>query len=94
LFTVFFAFSPASTSNHSILRVFPYAARTAPSKTSCEACQMSGPVPSPSMYGMIGWAGTCSTPSLIVIVSPWVGGFKFLYSGAVDVVMVIRLLRQ
>ena len=55
---------------------------------------MSGPVPSPSMNGMIGWAGTCSTPSRIVIVSPCVGGFKFLYSGAVDVVMIFGLQRQ
>jgi hypothetical protein len=31
---------------------------------------MSGPVPSPSMNGMIGWSGTLSLPPEIVIVSP------------------------
>jgi hypothetical protein len=31
---------------------------------------MSGPVPSPSMKGMIGWSGTFNLPPLIVIASP------------------------
>src|SRR4051812_15015994 len=34
---------------------------------------MSGPVPSPSMKGMIGWSGTLSLPPLIEIVSPGIG---------------------
>ena len=35
---------------------------------------MSGPVPSPSMNGMIGWAGTLRMPSAMVIFSPPAGG--------------------
>ncbi len=31
---------------------------------------MSGPVPSPSMNGMIGWSGTASLPFEIVIFWP------------------------
>ena len=38
-------------------------AATASSKTYWDARQMSGPVPSPSMNGMTGWAGTSSRPS-------------------------------
>ena len=35
---------------------------------------MSGPVPSPSMKGMIGWLGTLSLPPEMVIFSPPAGG--------------------
>src|SRR5207302_1305720 len=35
---------------------------------------MSGPVPSPSMNGTIGFCGTISLPLLIVIFAPWAGG--------------------
>ena len=48
------AFWPASTSFHSI--VLPCFAAAA-SSTSCAAGQMSTPVPSPSMNGMIGLVG-------------------------------------
>ena len=47
-------FSPAYTSNQAIFRRSPYAALTAPSRATRLAAQMSGPVPSPSMKGMIG----------------------------------------
>ncbi len=47
-------FSPARTSNHTMRRWPPYAFSTAASKTSWEARQMSRPVPSPSMNGMMG----------------------------------------
>ena len=46
--------SPAKTSIQEILRVPPYAFSTAASKTRTLAAQMSGPVPSPRMNGMIG----------------------------------------
>ncbi len=35
---------------------------------------MSGPMPSPSMNGMIGWSGTDSLPLLMVMRSPPSGG--------------------
>ena len=40
---------------------------------------MSGPVPSPSMNGMIGLSGTERTPSLNPIPSPRGGTFANLY---------------
>ena len=43
---------------------------------------MSGPVPSPSMNGMIGWSGTVSLPSWIVIFWPCGGTFSL---SAVDI---------
>jgi hypothetical protein len=49
-----FDFSPASTSNHVICLLPPYAFLTQASKTSWDARQISGPVPSPSMKGMVG----------------------------------------
>ena len=58
------AFWPASTSFHATF--LPYLAAAA-SSTSLAAGQMSTPVPSPSMNGMIGWSVTCSAPS-----GPWV----------------------
>ena len=55
------AFSPARTSFHAIdLPCFLAAA----SITSCAAGQMSTPVPSPSMNGMIGSSDTSRVPSL------------------------------
>src|SRR5438046_831513 len=48
----------------------PYALFTAASNTRTEAHQMSGPVPSPSMKGMIGSSGTDRRPLDIVIELP------------------------
>jgi hypothetical protein len=50
---------------------------TAASSTRTLARQMSAPVPSPSMKGMIGWSGTASLPFLMVIFSPVAGGVIF-----------------
>src|SRR5687767_6572052 len=44
--------------------------------TRTEARQMSGPVPSPSMKGMIGWSGTVSLPFWMVIFCPCRGTFS------------------
>src|SRR5436190_20112519 len=41
---------------------------------------MSGPVPSPSMKGTIGWSGTWSFPSLTSIFRPPVGTFACAYA--------------
>ena len=60
------AFWPARTSFQAI--VLPCFAAAA-SNTSCEAGQMSTPVPSPSMNGMMGSSGTFSCPSVRVIFS-------------------------
>ena len=38
------------------------------------ARQMSGPVPSPSMKGMMGLSGTTSLPSRMAILAPCAGG--------------------
>ena len=46
------------------------------SKTRTLARQMSGPVPSPSMKGMIGSSGTTSRPLLRVMAVPVVGAFR------------------
>jgi hypothetical protein len=43
---------------------------TARSRTLAAARQMSGPVPSPSMYGTIGRVGTTSFPCANAILSP------------------------
>ena len=53
------AFSPARTSFQAMVR--PCLAAAA-SKTRREAGQMSTPVPSPSMNGMMGSSGTCEGP--------------------------------
>ncbi len=42
---------------------------------------MSGPVPSPSMNGMIGWSGTCSRPLLMVIFWPSAGTLSLTVLG-------------
>src|SRR5688500_16924514 len=44
--------------------------------TRTEARQMSGPVPSPSMKGTIGWSGTVSLPFWMVIFCPCGGTFS------------------
>src|SRR3989304_1756903 len=51
-------------------RVPPYAFCTAASKMRCEARQMSGPVPSPSMKGRIGVAGACRRPPGVRLPTP------------------------
>ena len=43
---------------------------TAASKTRTPAAQMSGPVPSPRMKGMMGLSGTLSLPWAVVILPP------------------------
>src|SRR5882762_10621899 len=63
-------FSPAKTSCHTMLRLPPDVFATAASKTLADARQMSGPVPSPSMKGMIGWSGTIQCPSRYSILAP------------------------
>src|SRR6267378_6524160 len=67
----FLLFSPAWTSIQAIFLRPPYAFSTAASKTRCEARQMSGPVPSPSMNGRIGWSGTLRRPPDRVIAFPF-----------------------
>src|SRR2546425_904850 len=56
------AVSPANTSSHSILRLAPYAFCTAASNTRSLAAQMSGPVPSPRIKGIVGLSGTWRLP--------------------------------
>src|SRR4051812_29135116 len=58
-----FDFSPAYTSAQAIFFLPPNSFATAASRTRTLARQMSGPVPSPSMNGMIGWLGTSRVPS-------------------------------
>src|SRR5487761_1466749 len=79
-----FDFSPANTSIQWILRRPPYAFCTAASITRTLARQMSGPVPSPSMKGMMGFSGTTSLPSRRVSLAPWAGGVSFR-GAAVDI---------
>ena len=45
-------------------------------QTRWAALQMSGPIPSPSMNGMIGWLGTSSLPSSSVMAWPSEGGVR------------------
>jgi hypothetical protein len=63
------AFCPARTSFHVIRRCPPYAFSTAESNTRTDAAQMSGPVPSPSMKGRIGWSGTWRPADPMVMIS-------------------------
>ena len=64
------AFSPAKTS-FQIIFLFPLNAfSTAASKTLTEAAQISAPIPSPSIKGIIGSVGTLSLPFLMVIFEP------------------------
>src|SRR6266852_2710265 len=67
------AFSPAKTSNQATRRFPPYACSTAASNTRRDAFQMSRPVPSPSMNGMIGVSGTRSSPPLYSMPLPPAG---------------------
>src|SRR6185295_4673116 len=70
----FFAFSPAYTSYQAIFFFPPYAFATEASSTATDAFQMSGPVPSPSMNGRIGWSGTLRVPEEdMVMASPDLG---------------------
>src|SRR6266850_754036 len=64
------AFSPARTSSQSICRLPPDTFRTMASNTRRAARQMSGPVPSPSIKGMMGWFGTTQRPSRYSMRSP------------------------
>src|SRR5208282_6858144 len=64
------AFSPAKTSYQAMRRLLLYAFSTAASKTRAEAFQISRPVPSPSMKGMIGRSGTRYLPLLYSIFCP------------------------
>ena len=68
--TWFFAFWPASTSDQTTRRAPSNAFATAASNTRTLARQMSPPMPSPSMYGMIGQSGTMSWPSVRRMVLP------------------------
>src|SRR5207237_1033371 len=72
-----FAVCPANTSNHAIFFFPVYAFSTAASNTRTLAAQISGPVPSPRMNGMIGRSGTFNL-SVLVIFSP-AGGATSLY---------------
>jgi hypothetical protein len=74
-------FSPAYTSSHAIFRFPPYALATAASRTRTLARQMSGPVPSPSMKGMIGSSGTTSLPSRRAIAVPVDGALMVVKLG-------------
>src|SRR5438552_17680805 len=73
LFDCLKLFSPAKTSIHAIFFLPPYAFATAASITRTLARQMSGPVPSPSMNGMIGLSGTTNCPARRVIDAPFAG---------------------
>ena len=74
------AFSPAKTSNHATRRFPPYAFSTAASNTRRDAFQMSLPVPSPSINGIIGLSGTCSFPPSYPIAFPSPGTATPLYA--------------
>ena len=74
-----FAFSPANTSIQAISRRPPYALATAESTTCRVAAQMSGPIPSPSMKGMIGWSGTTGRPVSPVTLFPREGTEAYWY---------------
>src|SRR5689334_17739848 len=68
-------FSPAYTSIHASLRRPPYAFSTAASSTRTLARQISGPVPSPSIKGIMGLSGTTRRPFCREIAVPDAGGF-------------------
>src|SRR6516225_7057648 len=76
------AFSPAKTSYQETLRLPPYALSTAASNTRTDAFQMSRPVPSPSMKGMMGLSGKTNLPFSKVIFVPLVGKGMPLYEDA------------
>src|SRR5271170_4176927 len=66
--------------------VLPYFFAAA-SNTSLEAGQMSTPMPSPSIKGMIGLSGTWKTPSLFTVIfsamNPSYGDFRALFRGSI-----------
>src|SRR5256885_6903002 len=64
------AFAAPSPSSHSTWRLPPDTLRTVASNTRWAARQMSGPVPSPSMKGMMGRSGTTQRPSRYSMRSP------------------------
>src|SRR5882762_236662 len=74
------AFSPANTSNHATRRFPPYAFSTAASNTRRDAFQISLPVPSPSINGIIGLSGTFNTPPSYPIAFPSPGTATPLYA--------------
>src|SRR5204863_6626686 len=86
----FFAFSPARISNHASRRAPPYALATAASKTRTLARQMSGPVPSPSMKGIIGLSGTTRRPPFRVIAAPVDGGLTVVKVAIADLGHITR----
>jgi len=65
--------SPARTSSQSICRLPPDTFRTMASNTRRAARQMSGPVPSPSIKGMMGWFGTTNGRRGTRCARPWPG---------------------
>src|SRR6185437_11516354 len=80
-------FSPAKTSIHAMRRSPPYAFSTAASNTRTDAAQMSGPVPSPSMNGMMGLFGTWRAPPAYPIRSPLEGTVACLYVAILGLVV-------
>src|SRR5262245_31471148 len=68
------AFSPASTSFHSIALPCFFADA---SRTSFAAGQMSTPVPSPSMNGMMGLSLTCRVPSGAEVIRSAIGSAAY-----------------
>src|SRR6266850_1348407 len=71
------ALPPAYTSNQWTRRLPPYAFPTAASITRLAAAQISGPIPSPSMNGMIGSGGTLICPPSTTIGLPSRGILSF-----------------
>src|SRR5438270_13472816 len=72
-------------------RLPPYAFSTAESKTSFEARQMSRPVPSPSIKGMMGFAGTSKRPFLNSMAFPFEGRGIPLYEDRIlDLIWIRR----
>src|SRR6185503_8588636 len=74
------AFSPANTSYQTTRRLPPYAFSTAASNTRRDAFQISRPVPSPSMYGMMGFSGTWNRPPIYPLAAPSFGPGTPLYA--------------
>ena len=58
------------------------------------ACQISGPVPSPMMNGMIGWSGTVSLPFLMEIFAPPAGGATLGLVGVVAIVFAFSCVTR
>src|SRR5579863_3082153 len=88
------AFSPANTSNQAIFRFTPYARLTAASNTRWDAFQMSRPVPSPSMKGMMGLSGITNLPPTYWIACPSDGMGLPLYDGFMSMFLCGLSLQQ